>query len=482
MFQIDTYANLNSPIHKLEPRFKLVALFALMLCFAMVRVLWLIPVMLGITAVIYAVSRLPLPFLIKRLKYPGVFVLAMVIFLPLFAGQTLLYQLGPFAIRQEGVVQMLLVVSRFVSILTLAVVMFGTSSLLVTLKSMMRLGVPRVMADLTLLTFRYVYELGDMLRKMQRAMRLRGFKATRLNKRSFTSLGSLLASLLVRSYETSERVYHAMRLRAYGQEQKERSKPMTENITTLSPENAIDINNLNFAYPQGKDILNDLSLSIKEGERVGLIGPNGAGKSSLFLLLTGVLAANQGKINIFGETLEPNKFRSDIGLVFQTAGDQLFSLTVKDDIEFGPQNLQLNPEEIKERTEEAMRLTDTTDLSEAAPHHLSGGQRRMVAIATTLAMRPKLVLYDEPAANLDMRSRRRLITFLQNAPHTLILASHDLELVLEVCDRVILIDEGGIVADGKANSVMADQTLMEAHGLEKPHSLEPHTHIHQAAM
>ena len=360
--------------------------------------------------------------------------------------------------------------------------MFSTSSLLTTLKTMMRLGVPRVMADLTLLTFRYVYELGDMLRKMQRAMRLRGFNAKKFNKQLFISLGSLLASLLIRSYETSERVYHAMRLRAYGQERKEDSLMSESNITTLSSENALDIQDLSFAYPQGKQVLEQLTLSIKEGERVGLIGPNGAGKSSLFLLLTGVLAATEGKIDIFGQTLEPNSFRSDVGLVFQNAGDQLFSLTVKDDIQFGPQNLHLGPEDVQERTAEAMRLTGIEDLADQAPHHLSGGQRRMVAIATTLAMRPKLVLYDEPAANLDMRSRRRLITFLQNAPHTLVVASHDLELILEVCDRVVLIDEGRVIANGAPESVMADETLMEAHGLEKPHSLEPHTHIHQAAM
>lgn len=484
MLQIDAYANLNSPLHRLEPKLKLIALFVLMMLFAMVRDLRLVPFMLLASAIIYAVSRLPLPFLIKRLKYPGVFVLAMVIFLPLFAGQTVLYSFGPLSIKQEGIEQMILLVSRFISILTVAVVLFGTSSLLNTLKAMTQLGIPQTLADLTLLTFRYVYELGDMLQKMQRAMKLRGFRPTKFNKHTLTGVGSLLASLIIRSYETSERVYYAMRLRGYGQNktQEEVSVNTDTAITKLASGAAVSVNNLSFGYSPEKTILKDLNLSIKAGERVGLIGPNGTGKSSLFMLLCGILAPKQGNIKIFDQDLVSNKFRSDIGFIFQNAADQLFSLTVKDDIAFGPQNLNLSPEEVEQRVSEAMRLTNTTDLAEQAPHHLSGGQRRMVAIATTLAMQPKLVLYDEPAANLDMRSRRRLITFLQNADHTLILASHDLELILEVCDRVILLDEGGVIADGKAESVMADEALMEAHGLEKPHSLEPHVHIHQAAI
>lgn len=239
---------------------------------------------------------------------------------------------------------------------------------------------------------------------------------------------------------------------------------------------ALSVRGLRYSYPDGPEALGGLDLSVRPGEKVGLVGPNGAGKTTLFLSLCGVLRAD-GEVILFGEGVRAGSFRAEIGMVFQNPDDQLFSPSVREDIAFGPQNMGFSKEEIEGRVSEAMATTGVESLAERAPHHLSGGEKRMVSIAGVLAMRPSLIVYDEPSANLDIRSRRRLIEFLENSGHTVLISSHDLELVLEVCERVILMDGGRIVADGEPKSIMADESLMEKHGLEKPHSLVPHDNV-----
>lgn len=240
-----------------------------------------------------------------------------------------------------------------------------------------------------------------------------------------------------------------------------------------STEMALSISNLKFAYPKQEEIFPNLNLQIQSGEKVGLIGPNGSGKTTLFLLICGLLLPNAGKIEVFGKPIETG-FSSDIGLVFQNPDDQLFTTRVRDDVTFGPKNMNLEKEKVAKLVHSALAATGVEHLSERVPQNLSGGEKSMVAIATVLAMKPRAILYDEPSANLDLRSRRRLIEFLQNSQETIMISTHDLELVLQVCDRVLLLDEGKIVADGKSHEIMGDEGLMKTHGLEKPHSLTPH--------
>lgn len=245
---------------------------------------------------------------------------------------------------------------------------------------------------------------------------------------------------------------------------------------------ALEVSGLWFSYPKHANVLENVNLCISPGERVSLIGPNGSGKTTLFLLICGVLKPTSGGIDVFGESIVHGGFRPEIGLVFQNPDDQLFSPSVRDDVAFGPQNLGLSLQEVDARVRDALTTAGVLGLADRPPHHLSGGEKRMVAVAGVLAMRPKLVIYDEPSSNLDIRSRRRLIDFLQASSQTLMIASHDLEFVLEVSDRVVLLDEGRVVADGRARDVLGDARLMDAHGLECPHSLVPHQiphHIHQ---
>ncbi len=239
-------------------------------------------------------------------------------------------------------------------------------------------------------------------------------------------------------------------------------------------EPAIAVNGLSFAYPDGTHVLHDIHLHVEPGERLGAIGPNGAGKTTLFLLLCGVMKPTDGDVSLFGKKVSVGEFRPDVGLVFQNPSDQLFSASVWDDVAFAPENMGLSPEDVEKRVYQALSLTGVESLIHRPPHHLSGGQKRMVAIASVLSMHPRLIIYDEPSANLDLRARRRLIHFLQSSQETSIVSSHDLELILEVCSRVILLDEGRIVADGNAKTIMGDRDLMENHGLEVPHSLTHH--------
>lgn len=237
---------------------------------------------------------------------------------------------------------------------------------------------------------------------------------------------------------------------------------------------ALSISNLTFGYPKQKEIFQGLNLQIRPGERVGLIGPNGSGKTTLFLLICGILTPVSGEIQLFSKPVEMGEFRPEIGLVFQNPDDQLFTTSVRDDVAFGPENMNLDSEEVENRVRAALSVTGVEELIDRVPQNLSGGEKCMVAIASVLAMQPQIILYDEPTANLDMRARRRLIQFLQNSQETYIVSTHDLEVILEVCDRVLLLDEGHLIADGNPREVMGDKQLMEAHGLEKPHSLMSH--------
>ncbi len=213
---LDRYAYLDSPIHRWQQRSKLVALVALIFAFTFVEKLILLPAMIVVTLALYALSRLPLSFLLTRLRYPGFFIVAVVVLLPFVAGDTVIFSLGSLTVRQEGCLAVLLISTRFLCILTVSLVLFGTAPFLASIKAMRSLGLPNAIGDMILLSYRYLEEFGETLTTMQRAMRLRGFQAKCLNRRTLKVLAQLAGSLLVRSYDQSKRVYQAMILRGYG--------------------------------------------------------------------------------------------------------------------------------------------------------------------------------------------------------------------------------------------------------------------------
>lgn len=216
-FGLDDYAYLKSPLHQWEPRCKLIGLMGLIFAFAMVRDPRLILPMLGVSAGIYLLSQLPVSYWRTRLRYPGLFLLGVVGFLPFISGKTVLVHLGPIALYQEGTLAMVGIGSRFLAIMTLSLVLFGTASFLTTIRSLRSLGLSPILTDMMVLFYRYLFELGDRLHTMQSAMGLRGFKRTRLTPRALQTFASVAGTLLVQSHEQSERIYQAMRLRGYGQ-------------------------------------------------------------------------------------------------------------------------------------------------------------------------------------------------------------------------------------------------------------------------
>ncbi len=238
---------------------------------------------------------------------------------------------------------------------------------------------------------------------------------------------------------------------------------------------AIQVRDLSFAYPDGASALDSVSFDVAAGDRVGLVGPNGAGKTSLFLCLSGVLLAKSSLLRVGGldlhDAAQRRRLPGQVGIVFQNSDDQLFNATVFDDVAFGPLNLELSPEEVRKRVAEALERVGLTGMDERVPFHLSGGEKRRVALAGVLAMRPSILLLDEPSMYLDPRGRRELIHLLHALGGTRMIASHDLELILQTCGRVLLLDRGRIKADGPAADVLRNAALMEAHGLEVPYSL-----------
>jgi len=231
---------------------------------------------------------------------------------------------------------------------------------------------------------------------------------------------------------------------------------------------AIAISHLSFSYPDCAHAIHDLNLQVQPGERVGIVGANGCGKTTFFLLLCGILTPTAGEISILGNPVIPGAFETRVGLVFQNPDDQLFSASVWEDVAFGPRNLGLPPDEVAQRVNTAMTLTDVVDLAQRPPHHISGGQKKRVAIAGVLATKPEILLLDEPSAQLDPRSRLQLMRLLDSLPQTQLIATHDLDLALELCDRTILFSEGHVICDGDTYSILGNAELLEQYALELP--------------
>jgi cobalt/nickel transport system ATP-binding protein len=243
----------------------------------------------------------------------------------------------------------------------------------------------------------------------------------------------------------------------------------------MANDTAIRAAGLTFAYPGGDAVLDQVAFSVRPGETIGLVGPNGAGKTTLFLCLAGVLPVEPGHVSLAG--LDPGvradraRLPAHVGIVFQNSDDQLFSTTVGDDVAFGPLNLGLAGEEVRRRVAEALARVGLTGLEARAPHHLSGGEKRRAALAGVLAMRPEILLLDEPSMFLDPRGRRELFTLLRSLGGTQMIGAHDLDMILDLCGRVLVLDRGKLVADDVAGKVLADAELMERHGLEVPYRL-----------
>jgi cobalt/nickel transport system ATP-binding protein len=238
-------------------------------------------------------------------------------------------------------------------------------------------------------------------------------------------------------------------------------------------EPSLELVDVRYRYHAGAEALRGVTFSVAAGERVGLVGPNGAGKSTLLLAIAGFLPA-AGRIRVAGHTLNRSTARDvrrHLGIVFQDPDDQLFMPRVGEDVAFGPLTMGLAPAEVRARTAEALEAVGLAGFDDRSPYHLSQGEKQRAALATVLAMRPQILALDEPTAGLDPRARRRLIALLQNLTTTMLVVGHDLDLILDVCGRAILLDRGQVAADGPAARMLRDARLLKSHGLELPLSV-----------
>ncbi len=242
------------------------------------------------------------------------------------------------------------------------------------------------------------------------------------------------------------------------------------------PDNGlIQLEDIHFGYPQRRHLFAGINFHVSGGDLLGVVGANGSGKTTLFRILVGLLRPHRGMFNAFGRAIQSppdyDELRRRIGFLFQDSEDQLFCPTVKEDVAFGPLNLGKSKTETLRIVEETLASLGMSGFADRISYELSGGEKRLVALATALAMQPDVLLLDEPASGLDPRSKRDLVEQLARIGGTQVIASHDMEFVRATCRRVIVMDAGKIVADGPTDAVLGDESLMLHHGLEVPHSL-----------
>ena len=241
-------------------------------------------------------------------------------------------------------------------------------------------------------------------------------------------------------------------------------------------ESLIEVKNIKFAYPSSEDIINRMSFNVKKNEKLAIIGPNGAGKSTLLLLLNGLVHPGEGEIFIDGVKVGPktvNSIRPKMGLVFQDPDDQLFCPTLYEDLEFGAKYLKkLSGDDLKKQVNYALEKINLTHKKDVPPFHLSFGEKKRAAIGSVLTYKPEILILDEPTSNLDPKNRRSLINFLKEWQSTLLIISHDLDFVIDVCERVIIINKGQITADGNSQTILKDKELLESNDLELPLCLQ----------
>ena len=233
----------------------------------------------------------------------------------------------------------------------------------------------------------------------------------------------------------------------------------------------LKIEHLGFEYEKGEKVLNDISFEAYDHESIGVIGANGIGKSTLMKLLVGLNLNYEGSLEVAGHVMDKKNLahiREHIGYVFQDSDSQLFLSTVEDDIAFGPRNYGLFEAEVDKRVNDALEKVHISDLRKKQTYKLSGGEKKLVAIATILAMNPDIIIMDEPSVALDPRNRKNLIGVLNEIEALKLITSHDLDFIMDTCERTILIDEGTIIADGPTDTILRDKELLESHGLELP--------------
>jgi cobalt/nickel transport system permease protein len=470
---LDPYHPGAGPLHRADPRLKLVAALGWILLINVTPAgRWPLYVahLLAWLGVMLA-SRVP-PWAVARRSLVALpFVLLAALGAPwgvdghaVWTGDLFGWRL---ALTDAGLLRLATILARALLSVLVAVGLGATTHVVAVVRAARALGLPAVLAAVILLMYRYLYVLVDEAGRLMRARDARS--AVCAGRRAGRSLGwrarvtgHMIATLFLRTYERGERMYQAMLARGYtgdpgafgtsaGGLPAHAEEYAPEEVSAGGPggEPMIEVQDLAYTYPDGHAALRGVSLSVAPGEKVALVGPNGAGKSTLLLHLNGLLRG-EGRVRVAGLEVDERtarRVRARVGLVFQDPDDQLFSPTVLDDVAFGPLHMGLADAEALGRSAWALGQVHMEQAAERLPHHLSLGEKKRVAVATVLAMHPDVLALDEPSAGLDPAARRNLLEVLGRLPQTMLVASHDLAFVRDLCSRAIVLHAGHVVAD-----------------------------------
>ncbi len=454
----------DSPVHRLASHVKILVAFGAVLgVVATPRTLFpLFGLYLLVLVAVWAVAAVPALWFLKRAVIEAPFVV-LAFLLPIFGTDPRTDFLG-LSISVEGTLAGWNILVKGTIGVLISLTLAATTAPGDLLKGLRTLKVPAPLIMIATLMLRYGEVVVGEAKRMRVARISRGDDPRFLWQAGSTARA--VGTLFIRSYERGERVHLAMVSRGW--------TGSPGSTTVIVPETpaapALEVRRLAFAYPDGHQALFGVNLKVERGERVAVLGPNGAGKTTFALHLNGVLAGGSGTVSVAGlEVAKQNlrEIRRRVGLVFQDPDDQLFCPTVREDVAFGPQNFGLS--DVDERVRAALHAVGMESVADRSPLHLSGGQRRRVALASVLACDPEILVLDEPSANLEPVARRELAELLLTLGRTMLMVTHDLPFALQTCPRSVLIDDGVVVADGPTRELLADADLLAKHRLELPY-------------
>ncbi|MBB5959153.1 cobalt/nickel transport system permease protein [Saccharothrix tamanrassetensis] len=470
----------DSPVHRLAPQVKIAAAVLAVLCVVATprEAFWAFGVYLLAITSVWFVARIPVGWFASRALIEVPFVILALV-LP-FAGHGERVDLLGIPVSPEGTLAGWNILAKGTLGVLVSLTLAATTAPQDLLLGLQRLRMPSVMVTIATLMLRYAEVVVAEAKRMRVARISRGDDPRFLWQLGATARG--VGSLFIRSYERGERVHLAMVSRGWTGRMPDgrvdgRGSAAVEAVESGQSGQAVPtapallVAKLAFAYPDGHQALFGVDLRVEPGERVALLGPNGAGKTTFVLHLNGVLGGGSGLIEVAGLPVAKEhlrEIRRRVGVVFQDADDQLFLPTARQDVAFGPANFGLRGAELDARVAQALEAVGMAEVADRSPLHLSGGQRRRVALATVLACDPEILVLDEPSANLEPVARRELAEVLLGLDRTMLMVTHDLPYALQLCPRSVLIDGGVVVADGPTREILADTELLARHRLELP--------------
>lgn len=465
LYSLEQLSNKNTIIHKIHPMIKIIVTIVYIVCLLMKNRydLFGLAVFLFYPIIVMALAEIPYKMIFKRTLVTLPFVFFAGIGSLIFDREEVILASG--VVVTTGVLAFFVLHVRTILSVSAVLLLVSTTKFSDLTEQLGRMHVPTFMIHLMEMIYRYITVLVEEASVMMTAYRLRNPK---YKYPHIKHMGTFVGHLFLRSMDRAERIYCAMKCRGYGKDVMKNTKSTESTESGDSMKDMLKIENLTVKYPDGKLAVDNFSLSVESGKKVALVGANGAGKSTLMLAIEGLL---EGEGSIFVDGMVLNKenladIRQRVGMVFQNPDDQLFMANIYDDIAFGPRNMGLDEESVRYRVEDRLKLLGISNLRDKTALKMSGGEKRMAAMATVLAMKPSVMLLDEPTAFLDPKARRTLINVLNTLPHTMLIATHDLAFAKEVCEHVVVMKEGRVFAEGSCVDILYDEKLMDEGGLE----------------